>query len=317
MESSRLSGKKRRVIGIVEFAKGEINRLKETGRSATADNYTSAIRSFSNWLDGDICLNTISNITLIKYSAYLSDKRGLCRNSVSFHMRILKSLIYKAASRRICRVPEGLFDHVYTGIDSTRSRAVTRDVITALNSLPLQRPVLILARDTFMMSIYTRGMAFVDLAHLRWSDISDDLSELTYIRRKTSQRIRMAIEPCLRQLLRKYRGDSAGYVLPWLCGDTESADSAYRTYRTAINTYNRALGRLSEILAAADGAPVRLTSYVARHSWASAARRLNIPIAVISAGLGHASERTTEIYLARIESPVIDSANRLVLADFV
>ena len=56
---------------------------------------------------------------------------------------------------------------------------------------------------------------------------------------------------------------------------------------------------------------------MARHSWATAARNHNVPISVISAGMGHTTEKTTQIYLASLESSVIDQANQSILSALV
>ena len=93
------------------------------------------------------------------------------------------------------------------------------------------------------------------------------------------------------------------YVFPILTStDTKEA---YEEYQVAINNHNRLLRRLSKML------PVgcKLTSYTSRHSWATAARNHNVPISVISAGMGHTSEQTTQIYLTMLENSVIDDAN--------
>ena len=56
-----------------------------------------------------------------------------------------------------------------------------------------------------------------------------------------------------------------------------------------------------------------LTMYVARHSWASAAKAKGIPVSVISEGMGHDSESTTQIYLASLDTSIVDSANSIIL----
>lgn len=53
--------------------------------------------------------------------------------------------------------------------------------------------------------------------------------------------------------------------------------------------------------------------YVARHTWASVARSKHIPISVISEGMGHDSEVTTQIYLASLDHSVVDRANAMIL----
>lgn len=62
------------------------------------------------------------------------------------------------------------------------------------------------------------------------------------------------------------------------------------------------------------GLEAGLSSYTSRHSWASVARNHHVPVSIISAGMGHASEQTTLIYLASLENSVIDDANRRVIA---
>lgn len=56
-----------------------------------------------------------------------------------------------------------------------------------------------------------------------------------------------------------------------------------------------------------------LTLYVARHAWASIARSKNVPISVISEGMGHDSESTTRIYLASLDTVAVDKANRMII----
>jgi integrase len=87
------------------------------------------------------------------------------------------------------------------------------------------------------------------------------------------------------------------------------ANEAYEQYQVALNTHNRLLGRLSEML----GCGCKLTSYTSRHSWATAARNHNVPISVISQGMGHTSEQTTQIYLTMLENSVIDDANKGII----
>ena len=97
------------------------------------------------------------------------------------------------------------------------------------------------------------------------------------------------------------------YVFPIL--NSENPGEAYAEYRIALSYYNRLLKRLCTLA----GIPQRLSFYTARHSWATAARNHQVPVSVISAGMGHTSERTTQIYLTMLENSVIDNANRGIL----
>lgn len=75
---------------------------------------------------------------------------------------------------------------------------------------------------------------------------------------------------------------------------------------SGINRNLKEIARLADI-------SFPLSMYCARHSWASAAKGKNIPISVISEGMGHDSEATTQIYLASLDNSVVDKANAQIL----
>lgn len=123
-----------------------------------------------------------------------------------------------------------------------------------------------------------------------------------YVRHKTGQPLSVRLEPCMQAIVARYAGRAPGspYVFPVL--KSGEFGSAYRQYQVALNYYNRQLKRLAALV----GLETGLSSYTSRHSWATAARNHEVPLPVISAGLGHTSEHTTRIYLDCLESSVID-----------
>lgn len=285
-----------------------IDRLGAAGQFGTARNYRRAWNSFAAYI-GDTVLypDDLTESLIDGYNAYLL-RRGLLRNSVSFYMRILRA-VYNKAVRFNLPIQNDPFRNVYTGVDRTRKRAVDETVIVHLSGLDLSRSrPLMLARDLFVFSYCMRGMAFVDLAYLRKTDIGDNF--IHYVRQKTGQRLCVKIEPCMRSILARYAPRTTGspYAFPIL--RAEEAEKSYARYQVALGYYNRQLKRLSAMLYL----DTPLTSYTARHSWATAARNRNVPISVISAGMGHTSERTTQIYLAALEGSVIDRVNRGIVA---
>lgn len=148
-------------------------------------------------------------------------------------------------------------------------------------------------------------MSFVDMAYLRRNDLKGGF--LTYRRRKTGQRLCIRWEGCMQALLDKYPVNESPYLLPII----RRSDDERRQYLNAIHLVNRQLKTLSRKL----GLSSPLTMYVARHSWASIARSKHIPLSVISEGMGHHSERTTQIYLASLGNVVIDRANSRILKE--
>lgn len=289
------------------FMRRQIESLQRCRRFGTAKNYDRTLRSFSGFLaGGDLPFGALTEELVDEYEAYLAS-RGVSRNSSSFYMRILRAVYNKAVRQRLAPLCTP-FRNVYTGVARTRKRAIDSGIIARLHRLDLtEDPALALARDLFVFSYCTRGMAFVDIAFLRKADLRDGV--IRYVRRKTGQQLYIRIEPGIEAIVARYEKATAGspYVFPILT--TCAADDAYRQYQSALGRHNRLLGRLSQLLRAES----RFTSYTPRHSWATAARDCNVPIAVISAGLGHTSERTTQIYLAMLENSVIDRANRAVI----
>ena len=297
-------------VGVTAFMREQIAQLTADNRLGTARNYTRTLRSFSVFLGGgELPFAAFTERLVEEYNAYLL-RRGVVRNTVSFYMRILRSVYNKTVRRRLAE-PASPFGGVYTGVDRTRKRAIDERLIARLKSLDL--PVsgaLPLARDLFVFSYCMRGMAFVDMAFLRKKDMRD--GAIHYVRRKTGQRMTVHLEPCMREIIGRYaprtRDTPYLYLFPVLTA--EDPARAYAQYQVALNYYNRLLKKLASLLGLDSG----LSSYTSRHSWATAARNHNVPLPVISAGMGHTSERTTQIYLSALETSVIDSANRKILA---
>lgn len=295
-------------VNSLRYIEEDIQELVCRGKYGTARNRRRSLTSFAKYLQGkDIPLSEWTCGLLHGYAEWLYGK-SLTRNTVSFYMRNLRSVYNKAVKDGL--VPQGNpFSNVYTGTDRTSKRAVDESVMLRLKELDLScAPALELARDMFLFSYCTRGMTFIDMVFLRREDIRG--GSIVYRRRKTGQKLRIRIETCIGDILKKYgrkRQDSP-YVFPVI--RSQDIRAAYSEYQTALGYYNRKLKRLSSLL----NLDTPLSSHVARHSWATAARNRNTPIAVISSGMGHTSERTTRIYLAALDESLIDSANRSILA---
>ena len=307
MERNNIIEKKavRRPRRVLEYWRGLILNLKINMNFGTARNYRNSLYRFSEFLDRhDIAFSKIDADLVSDYELWLR-KRGLKMNSVSFYLRCLRSVCNQAVSEGIARriVP---FQKVFTGVCATRKLAVPETVFSKLLhwQLPPEHESLALSRDIFLFSYCARGMAFVDIAFLRRDDICGDW--FSYVRRKTGQRLTVRIEPPMAAIINRYKNEAGEYVFPIISADGQDA---YRQYQTALGYHNRKLKQLAEIAEISE----KLSTYTARHSWATAARRHNVPLSIISAGLGHSSERTTLIYLDSVENVALDNANHEIL----
>lgn len=285
------------------FMEDAISRLKRMGRERTAENYTTALNSFRRFRNGeDLSLSEMDSDLMTEYEAYLKSL-GIVMNSVSFYNRILRAVYNRAVEKGMTaqRYP---FRHVYTGIDRTVKRAVPLAVIRRIRELDLPAGSSSdFARDMFLFSFYTRGMSFIDMAFLRTKDLRDGI--LSYRRRKTGQQLFIRWEKSMQEIIDKYPANGNGYLLPII----KTQGNERLQYRNALRLVNNKLKGIS----AKAGLQTGLTMYVSRHSWASIAKSQNIPLSVISAGMGHDSENTTQIYLAAMDNALIDNANNLIL----
>ena len=146
-------------------------------------------------------------------------------------------------------------------------------------------------------------MSFVDMVFLKKENIKCNFIE--YYRHKTQQLIRVSLTDQLKDIISRYRNDT-DCIFPVI--DDSSGLSPYRQYRLALGKAERRLKQLGQRL----GYEVELTTYVARHSWATQAKECGIPVSVISEGLGHTSEKTTRIYLKEFDQKVLDECDQLV-----
>lgn len=290
----------------LEFMQEEIFVLQNSNRFGTAQNYKKAKKCFAEFLNGvDLPFSAITQQLIENYNIFLI-QRGMIRNSVSFYMRIIRS-VYNRAVKQKKTEQVYPFINVYTGVDCTRKRAVSEQIIQQLYKLNLpQNSPIALARDIFIFSFCMRGMSFVDIVYLKKENIQNDF--IYYYRKKTKQLLTIKIEPCARQIIDRYKYFSEIYVFPLLTHT--NTQQSYKEYQSSINNYNHLLRKISKILFL-DNA---LTSYTARHTWATIARNHNVPLSVISASMGHRSEKTTQIYLESLENSTIDNANHEIIA---
>ena len=292
-------------LSLFHFMQGIISQLKQLGRVRTSETYTATLNSFMKFCAGqDILLCEVDSDTMQLYEAWLKGN-GACPNTVSFYMRILRAVYNRAVEKELAEQRHP-FKHVYTGIDKTVKRAVSLEAIKLIKELDLTlNPHLAYARDMFLFSFYTRGMSFIDMAYLLKSDLKDGI--LTYRRRKTGQQLSVKWERCMEDIVAKYKDTyNTDYLLPII---TNPLADGRKQYRNAIYRVNTALKEVARLA----GLAVPLTMYCGRHSWASIAKSKNIPLSVISEGMGHDSEETTRIYLASLDTSVIDEANSLIL----
>ncbi len=285
------------------FMEGAILRLKQLNRITTAANYQTTLGRLKKFRNSeDIPFEAFNTILMEDYEAYLK-QQGLTPNTISFYMKILRAVYNRAVEHGFVEDAHP-FRTVFTGMEKTRKRAISLADVKRIRNLDLKSyPERAFARDVFMFLFFCRGMSFVDAAYLRKTDVRDGV--ISYRRRKTNQALHIRMEREMQEIVDRYSPRSSSYLLPLL----NDNGNARTQYLTAIHRINKSLKKIGKML----NLPIPLTTYVSRHTWATIAKRKNIPLSVISEALGHDSETTTKIYLASIDSSVIDHANNMII----
>ena len=291
---------------VFAFFQQQISKKEQMQCVGTKNNYTSAANRFMEFRNQeDLAFGQMTADMMEMYQAWLWN-RGISQNSVSFYLRTLRTLYNKAVEAGQAP-PIDIFTHVQTANVRTAKRAITVKNIRKIEKLELPRgSSLDKARDLFLLSFYLRGMAFVDMAFLKKSDLKCGL--VSYNRRKTHQNLNIEWMKPMQAIIDKYAEQTKDtpYLLPILTGKETAPYTAYRKVEYNTN-YN--LKKIGQMI----GLKIPLTTYVARHTWASIALHMNIPIAAISEGMGHNSYKTTQIYLQSLDVATINEANERII----
>jgi integrase len=273
-------------------------------RERTLDAYTSVLNSVLAFAGYDPKVGEVFEASwIMQYQLYLIAK-GLKWNTISFYMRMLRSIHNKGIAGGYHVTVTNLFLHAYTGLAATVKRAVLPNLIHRILHGKVSAS-LEFCRDIFVLCFHLQGMAFVDLAYLKKSDIVGN--NATYRRRKSGSFITTPINDEALRILKKYAHlvKDVEYAFPII---TDPTKDARLQYESALRAQNRNLKKLAREL----NIEVNLTTYVARHSWASMAFHNNVSMRQISAALGHKTEEITQIYLSSLGVEELIKANEAI-----
>jgi integrase len=303
------------MLNVLTFMKEVADGLQMGGNFGTAHVYRSSLNAVIAYCGGeDFTFNEITPEWLKGFEIHLR-KRKCSWNTVSTYMRILRAVYNRAVDNNEAEYIPRLFRYVYTGTRAEHQRALeTGDVEKIFAGLILLsgvNPAMQRARHFFILMFLMRGMPFVDLAYLRKSDLHGNV--ITYRRRKTGRPLSVTLTNEAMRIVRMYMNQDvhSPYLFSFL-RSPEGTMEAYREYQLALRSFNRQLLILGEFL----GIPNRLSSYTARHTWATTAYYCEVHPGIISQAMGHSSITVTETYLKPFQNKKIDEANKLII-DFI
>jgi len=299
-------------VTLREYIAERRNELCPSGKISTARCYVTALNSLTRFLNGaELPLDKLDARLMILYEQYLLKKK-LKPNTVSNYMRSLSALYRHAVKSGVVTArKENPFASVFTGYARTEHRALPVKTVEKLGGISVP-PHMELSLMIFLFCLLSQGMSHIDAISLTKDNIRNGY--IVYVRRKTGRTVYVKLLPEIRAIIERYRSRHSAYLFPVLRAVEGSGDPErlWRTSGTALSRLNRHLKAIGVMA----GIETPLTSYVARHTWATTASLSGVPVGVISRALGHESERTTEIYIDALRLSEIGRATAKVARNF-
>ena len=253
----------------------------------------------------DIPFSDIGVGWLGKYELWLR-KQGISDNTIGIRFRNLRMIYNLAITQGYVKKENYPFEtyKVSRLHKATVKRAIHKEeVLTIMRYYESTSSFYTrLAVDLFMFSYFMGGINFVDMAYLTSRNIQGD--RLVYTRRKTSKLINLPLGDDAKVILQRQRTLDRTYLFPVLSSEHKTEQQRLNRLHKVITKVNRELKQIGKEL----GLPIKLTTYVARHSFATILKREGVSTSIISETLGHSSERVTQIYLDCFENKQIDEA---------
>ena len=251
-------------------------------------------------------IKDLTTTFLEQFNHYLLVDRKNRINTASIHLRQLRAVYNYAIAQKLAKREDYPFANFKIRQEKTRHRVIAKDDLYKLFDYT---PVGIReerAVDLFKLSFYLRGMNFKDMLYAQKSDIYKD--RLEYTRAKTHKFIGVKIEPEAQEIINKYSGEK--YLLKFLEEKLKTANPNRTT--NVHEDITKQVGKTLKSIFKKIGIEVPISTYYARHTWATTARKIGIDYDIIHNALGHSNNDVTAIYI-HYDDDDIDNANRKVI----
>ena len=301
---------------VEEFYLSLIETLKQKGKIGNSYAYLNSYNTLRNFNKGKKLNYTFSHIDVAfcrKFEDWMRSK-GNKDTTLSYQFRTLRATFNKAIEAKIVAREKNPFIEYKLSHFNTKTikRALSKeDILKIINTnCSCQNELRQLAHNLFTFSYLCGGISFVDIAHLTPKNIID--GRLIYQRQKTHGSINLMLSDKAQQIIDKYADyqKQAIYLFPILHG---------KRHITPMQKNNRVhkvchqINQELKVFAKELNIKAEVTTYVARHSFATILKKSGVNIGIISEALGHQDIRTTQIYLSRFDNEQVDEAMKNLL----
>ena len=305
-----------KAMTVEDFYKQLIKELKEKGQIGNSYAYLSSYDNLKNF-NKDRKLNyTFSHIDVVfckKFEDWMR-RKGNKDTTISYQFRTLRATFNRAITAKVVSKEKNPFSefklsHLNT---KTMKRALSKsDILKIMDADCHDKSELSqLAHDLFCFSYLCGGISLVDMANLTPENIIE--GRLIYQRQKTHGSINLQLSDRALQIISKYSDyqKKANYFFPILhCKRHVTPMQKHNRVRKYCLHINHELKQLAKEL----NITANVTTYVARHSFATILKKSGVNIGIISQALGHQDIKTTQIYLSKFDNEQVDEAMKNLL----
>ena len=287
----------------------QIKRLTDEGRRGymlSVKQVYNSLLSFNKHLD--IYFSEIDMTFLRKYETSLR-KKGLSENTIGIRFRTLRAIYNIAIEENLVESENYPFTKYKVSKlhEETAKRSLTKADIDRILNYKSTNNFMRFPIDIFACTYYCGGINFIDIANLTHDNIIE--GKIIYKRHKTGKLIKIPLQPQAIEIIKKYSHKDRKYLFPILSEFHETEIQKSNRIHKVISKVNKRLKEIGEEL----NLPLKLTTYVARHSQATVMKRAGVSTSVIREIMGHSSERITQIYLDSFDNEQIDNAMKKLL----
>lgn len=300
--------KKTTVFNFFELKIQELNDRKQIGNAKVYKDTLNQLKKFTS--NKDITFSQVDYSFLIKFETALKAK-GVSDNALSVRFRTLRAVFNAAIAENYVKkdlYPFDKFKITERYSTKTKKRAITKEDIKLIAALDLEKGSTIFeAQQYFLFSYYGQGINFMDISYLKWKNLIN--GRIYYTRAKTGSEMSFKLPaPALaiiENLKYKPTPKQEDFIFPILNKDFHlTPTQQHNRIRKVMSRVNKDLKTIAEKA----GISVPLTTYVARHTFATVLKRSGVSTAIISESMGHQTEAITQTYLKSFENSIIDEA---------
>lgn len=307
IESAKPSETSKRTVG--DYFLSYIENLKNENRLRYAGMYEISYNSFIKFAKHlDIPFYDIDVGWLKKYEAW-GKAQNLSVSTISTRLRHLRAVFNLALLEHAIKSDCYPFHNYKVSKlnKATAKRALSKDDIRRIMEYKGKSQMECLAIDIFTFSYLCAGINFIDMAKLKYSNIQEN--QLVYNREKTKKLIITPLQERAKRIIEKYNDGKSAFVFPILSNfhssDVQVANRLHKVLAN-LNKHLKAIGVKLKL-------PIPLTTYVARHSFATVLKRAGVSTSIISESLGHSSEKITQVYLDSFDKEQMNTAMQALL----